>query len=79
MSVRWHQEYDGGRIVARLGNVEIGAVFPGQPVRWMFWGCPGAYRPQGKARTELSAKSAILNELADFMRAAGLVMSEDGP
>lgn len=76
MTVHWHQEYDGGRIVVRLGSVDVGAVFPGFPgtsVRWRFWGRGGAHAPEGRARSELAAKNALIGEIRAWLQAAGLV------
>lgn len=70
----WRQEYEGGRIVAMSGMVDIGAVFPpvgGLPWRWRLWlRHPSAI--DGKAKTELAAKNALLDAWAAFLIAADL-------
>lgn len=76
MSVTWHQSYEGGRIVARLGQIEIGAVFPGDRPSWRMWICGSTIMREGKAKTELAAKSALLAALYDWLRLAGLEMAE---
>ncbi len=71
----WHQAYPGGRIVAKTGSVEVGAVFPfpGGGADWRFWlGSPGVVDRKGSARSELAAKSALLGEFATWCRGAGL-------
>lgn len=70
----WRESYDGGRIVAVSGMVEIGAVFPpggDGPWRWRLWlRHPCAI--DGNAKTELAAKNALLDAWAAFLIAADL-------
>lgn len=70
----WRQEYEGGRIIAMSGMVDIGAVFPpvgSMPWRWRLWlRHPSAI--DGKAKTELAAKNALLDAWAAFLIAADL-------
>lgn len=70
----WRQAYEGGRIVAVSGMVEIGAVFTptnAEPWRWRLWlRHPSAI--EGKAKTELAAKNALLDAWAAFLIAADL-------
>jgi hypothetical protein len=80
----WHQAYPGGRIVAKLGDIEVGAVFPpvgeGQhryPWAWRFWlGDMTTPRQDGSAKSELAAKNGLAARVADWLRAAGLQQVE---
>lgn len=85
MTVRlaWHQSYPGGRMVARLGSIEVGAVFPPGtspdrlPWVWRLWiraGHPVAF--EGRAQTEQAAKNALVGKIADWLREAGLKQEE---
>lgn len=73
MSVSWHQAYDGGRIVAKSGAVEIGAIFPADS-RWLLWVggsvCPATAK--GQSKTVLGAKTALLAAWSDFLARASL-------
>lgn len=72
--IRWSQVYDGGRITASSGLVEVGAVFPptaGDLYRWRLW----LRHPspiEGWATSEQAAQTALLDAWAAFLIAAGL-------
>lgn len=69
-------QYDGGRIVARTGQVEVGAVFPHKDgsAMWSFWlGRRSASIHHVKAKTILAAKSEILARFREWLRLADLV------
>jgi len=72
--MKWQQTSEGGRIVAVSGLVEVGAVFPpagGGHWRWRLW----LRHPspiEGKAKTELAAKTALLDAWAAFLISADL-------
>jgi hypothetical protein len=76
----WHQAYPGGRIRARLGDIDIGAVFPpvgeGQhryPWVWRFWiGTVTTPRQEGRGTSEQAAKNGLTARVADWMREAGV-------
>ena len=82
--ITWTQDYPGGRIVAQLGQVEAGAVFPPRgtpqdrpPCFWRLWiGGPMAVR-EGYAKSEQAAKNALAGALADWLRRAGLQSVRD--
>ncbi len=69
----WHQAYPRGRIVARLGKIEIGVVFlyqrEGDQWRYMPWIGDEAIC---QARSEQEAKDALTAYVADWLREAGL-------
>lgn len=71
MKLLWHQEYEGGRIVAKMGQIEVGAVFPGDPVRWSFW-LRNSFVSTQTAKSESAAKNAVLAATLDWLRLAGL-------
>lgn len=61
----WDQPVEGGRIVAKLGSVEIGAVFPDEKgCTWSFW-LGTVTGPHNKARSVEAAKAAILKKFAE--------------
>lgn len=74
------QAYPGGRILLKLGQHQIGAVFPpstdraiAQVWNWGFWlTSNGAGWTAGHAKSELAAKNAILSKARDWLQAAGL-------
>ena len=80
VNLTWHQAYPGGRIVAKLGQIEVGAVFPpvgeGQhrfPWVWRFWlGSVSTPRQEGRATSELAAKNGLAARVDDWLREAGL-------
>lgn len=79
-SLTFAPTYPGGRILLKLGQHQIGAVFPpwgeGQdrhPWVWRFWlNGSRSTAKEGRAKTELAAKNAILGEARDWLRKAGL-------
>jgi len=81
----WHQAYPGGRIVAKLGEIEVGAVFPpvgaGQdrfPWVWRFWiGTVTTPRQQGRTKSELAAKNGLIARVEEWLREAGLQQVSD--
>jgi len=55
----WDEPHPGGRIVAKLGSVEVGAVFPAEKgCTWSFW-LGSVTGPHKKARSVGAAKAAI--------------------
>lgn len=72
--------YAGGRIVLMLGQHQVGAIFPpwgeGQdrfPWVWRFWlNGSSPVAKEGRVKTELAAKNAILAEAREWLRAAGI-------
>lgn len=82
----WHQAYPNGRIVAKLGEIEVGAVFPPAgyaqhryPWVWCFWiGTVTTPRQEGRAKSELAAKNGLTARVADWLREAGLQQVDHG-
>ena len=73
----WDQGYPGGRLVARLGRVEVGAVFPGTLThRWWFWVGGMTDGRSGDAKSVQAAQNALTAHLLDWLRAAGLKQAE---
>lgn len=72
ISLTWEQPRAGGRIVAMLGSVEVGAVFPeDKSCTWSFW--LGAVTGQHhKAKSIDSAKAAIIKK---FVEKTGLAVA----
>lgn len=69
------ETYPGGRILLRLGQHDVGAVFPPHgPDKWLwrFWLGGHIATKDGRAKTELAAKNAILSEARDWLQKAGL-------
>lgn len=59
VKLTWDQPFSGGRIVAKLGSVEVGAVFPNDKgCTWSFW-LGTVAGPQKKAKSIDLAKAAI--------------------
>lgn len=55
----WSQPHEGGRIVAMLGSIEVGAVFPEEKgCTWSFW-LGTVHGPQKRAKSVDAAKAAI--------------------
>lgn len=78
--ITWHQAYPGGRIVAQLGDIEVGAVFPGSDggkARWMFF--LGRKGDLVMAMTEIAAKGALTARVDDWLNRAGLIQKEAQP
>jgi hypothetical protein len=65
VSLTWDQPHAGGRIVAKLGSVEVGAVFPAEKgCTWSFW--LGTFSgPHKKAKSIDVAKAAITKQFAE--------------
>lgn len=66
--------YEGGRILARTGQVDVGAVFPQRDgsAKWAFW-LGGHVVTHVKARSVLAAKSALIGRFQDWLRLADLM------
>jgi hypothetical protein len=84
LRLTWHQVHPKGRIVAKLGEIEVGAVFPpigeGQhkhPYAWRLWLENFTTPREGRAKSELAAKSALTACVADWLRDAGLQQVPD--
>lgn len=79
--ITWHQSYPGGRMVAMLGRIEVGAVFPdpGGRARWSVWLPKGAYGGGAVtgARSVLAAQTALIAAVLDWLRAAGLEQTKE--
>jgi hypothetical protein len=73
--------YPGGRILLMLGKHQAGAVFPpvGDPPDrlpwvWRLWlGSMGTAAPEGRAKSELAAKNALLARAEQWLRDAGVI------
>ena len=71
-------DYQGGRILMRLGTINIGAIFqPGYDDgawHWHFWlGTTGsADFITSHAKTELAAKNAMLSKAREWLQKAGI-------
>lgn len=75
--ITWHQPYEGGRLLAKSGEIELGAVFPdGDTGRctWCFWLGRGAAPPHKHARTVEAGKKALTKEWRGFLGRAGLAV-----
>lgn len=69
----WSQAYEGGRILAKLGEIEVGAVFPNSngSAAWRFWlRFPGI--THGNAKSVQAAQNRVSDAAADWLREAGL-------
>lgn len=74
------ESYPGGRILLMLGQHQVGAVFPPPQITtlnrpewlWRFWLGTITSGREGRAKTELAAKNAIIAEARDWLRKAGL-------
>lgn len=66
----FHRPHRGGRIIASLSEVQVGAIHPGQPLQWRLNTLGGPIT--GSARTELAAQNAMEAALLDHLRLAGL-------
>lgn len=72
--------YPGGRILLNMGQHQVGAVFPPPKVTkltcpdwlWRFWLGTITSGREGRAKSELAAKNAILAEARDWLTKAGL-------
>lgn len=70
-------DYEGGRIVARTGQVEVGAVFPQRDGRaqWAFW-LGQRVVTHVKASSVLAAKNALASRFQDWLRLANLAEAQ---
>lgn len=80
--ITWHQSYPGGRMVAMLGRIEVGAVFPdaGGKVQWALWLPKGGFVRHWatiSAKSELAAQNALIAAVLDWLRAAGLEQTKE--
>lgn len=73
-------DYPAGRILLRSGAVDVGAVFlPSAsatdrlPWVWRLWLNGKTCATDGRAKTELAAKNALLAAWRDFIARAGLM------
>ena len=69
--------YEGGRILARTGQVEVGAVFPHRDgsAQWAFW-LGQRTVTHVKARSVLTAKIALIGRFQDWLRLADLAEAQ---
>lgn len=77
-SLEWHQQYEGGRIVAKSGAIEVAAVFPttgGKGATWSFW-LGSVTGPHIKARSVEAAKAALVRRWSEFLANARLRVAE---
>jgi hypothetical protein len=75
LHLTWHQIHHTGRIVAKLGEIEVGEVLPPlgkHPYAWRFWLEKFTTPRYDSANSELAAKSALTARVADWLRDAGL-------
>ena len=78
MSIRFvAPTYDGGRILALTGNVEIGAVFPCKDgsAQWAFW-LGQRVSTHVKAKSAFEAKAALMARFNDWLRFANLTADQ---
>jgi hypothetical protein len=76
----FHQPFPGGRILLMMGQHQVGAVFPPPQVTtltrpdwlWLFWLGTIASGKEGRAKTELAAKNALLAHARDWLIKAGV-------
>lgn len=78
-------DFPAGRILLRSGTVDVGAVFPpvGQPRDrlpwvWRLWVNGKTCAADGRAKTELAAKNALLAAWLDFIARIGLMERIEG-
>jgi hypothetical protein len=67
-------DYPGGRILLRSGSVDVGAVFPPwgndqhrHPWVWRLWKTDTTTAREGRAKSELAARNAILGAWRDAL------------
>lgn len=72
-------DYPGGRIVLRSRLVDVGAVFPPvgcdqhrHPWVWRLWQTDTRTAREGRAKTELAARTALLGAWRDSLDRMGL-------
>lgn len=77
--------YPGDRRLARLGAVDVGAVFPPvgtprdrHPWVWRCWLAGVSEAKTGRANTEQAARNALLACVADQLRKMNLTSTERG-
>lgn len=72
VTLNWEQPHEGGRILAKLGSVDVGAVFPEEKgCTWSMW-LGSVTGPHHKARTVEAAKAAIIKK---FVERTGLAVA----
>jgi len=78
-------DYPAGRILLRSGAVDVGAVLPPQglprdrlPWTWRLWVNGKTCATDGRAKTELAAKNALLAAWRDFFARIGLMERIEG-
>jgi hypothetical protein len=78
MTLTFHPTYPGGRIIARLGEHEVGAIYPpaGHPgVEVGPWGWHLRLEPvalEGRATSEQAAKDALTAKAQEWLVKAGV-------
>lgn len=80
MTVRWADpEYPSDRRVLMSGRLKVGAVFPpvgtprdSLPWVWRLWVTGSTMSRDGRAKTELAAKTALLSAWREFLTSSGL-------
>jgi hypothetical protein len=73
----WDQLQPGFMITAKLGNVKVGAIFPGKTESWDWWFW---YAPAwSTAPSEQAAKDALTARVAEWLREAGLEQVKEAP
>jgi hypothetical protein len=81
MTLSFIQPPEGTRILLMLGKHQMGAIFPPSPAakdkepwNWGFWfgSNGGNCWKSGRAKSELTAKNAILAHAEQWLRDAGL-------
>jgi hypothetical protein len=78
MTLTFHPTYPGGRIIAWLGEHEVGAIYPPpqgttliRPVwRWRYW--LAVVPLEGRATSEQAAKDALTAKAQEWIRKATL-------
>ena len=84
MGIRWAPpEYPADRRLLLSGNLRVGAVFPpvgtqrdSLPWVWRLWVTGSTMSRDGRAKTELAAKTALLSAWREFLTSAGLKEEE---
>ncbi|WP_313349368.1 hypothetical protein [Paracoccus sp. (in: a-proteobacteria)] len=71
-------QYEGGRILARTGQVEVGAVFPltDGKAMWSFWLGSRSFI-HVREKSVLAAKAALMARFQDWLRFADLSAAQD--
>ncbi|MCG6111293.1 MAG: hypothetical protein MEQ74_03780 [Paracoccus sp.] len=85
MTIAWHQEYPNSRILARSGQIDIGAVFPPlgkiqsrNPWAWRLWVNGRSWPTEGAAKTEEAARDTLQAAWQAFLTAADLTQNGGG-